>query len=827
MFKATNKNHWIKASLLTAALAATVSISQSFAGTVSLTSDQFTVSGGTPNNPTVAASGLVATVANIPTATVQGSLTFGFGITPGAATDAPADGAYTFEVGMFIDHDGSQRRLEFFIPGLTLNFSGGAYTTGSVAAGSSVTTHGRSADGSATLSATLSNGILNVNSTSISLSAGNQLTEISGAGGILADIVNTFTTNTQGHYNYSVMLRQTGGPAALTFQAASTNLKCADASQFLLNGKGATFSGATQLVGEFSVQGATDADSNDPTLPTSACSPTFTAASGGGGGGGGDTTPPALVCPAGQALNAAGDACIVLTQDQQISNELNALASVNFSDVTQVTDAVKTQVSGLVTTASSNADTVATALTGGTATVTQGIAAIETISSVLNVSGNLNTQGGTSQTATSLVGTLEAASKVIGALTTGGALSSSQIATVQSSAQTLVSNTANNISGTLSDSDSASVAASLSNTIQNVLKVGGKLTTDFVSSMQSAAKNLTSSARQSLEAKFPQLAQNAAQSESLLVSAQVSLDVQATCDSNFRELSLIELYDVFIKADVVAIDGCSASSNSASLSRVFNPTKSAENLMAAAIGGTTSVVDVPLDQRTDITVDGALFPTRIINGLVVSDDFQNGARFLADGSAILVQDSIAFVAAPSAKDFGAFTSALASSFGATASPVDANGSFLLETAGLKASVAFAFEPVGASSGGSGTVSFNGPSGGPADPGYKYSIQYADGSIQSFTPYVAEPTFLRFMANSSGKLGTVDRATGVITFDDGSKLKADYFVGAFTESTQVYLNNNDSDGDGIVLASVPDVDGDGTADYQLISSAGTQTLYTVP
>ena len=164
-------------------------------------------------------------------------------------------------------------------------------------------------------------------------------------------------------------------------------------------------------------------------------------------------------------------------------------------------------------------------------------------------------------------------------------------------------------------------------------------------------------------------------------------------------------------------------------------------------------------------------------------------------------------------------------FSATVTRNTASGSLLLENSDVKASMTFAFEDASGTGSNPGQVSFAGPTGDPADPGYKYSVTYADGATQSMLPYVADSNFLDSLDNV-GFLGAIDRSTGIVTLSNGLQIKPDFFVRPLSAAAQVFLNNNGVDSNGVGFAAIGDVNGDGIDDYEIISSIGQQTLYGV-
>lgn len=839
MLKATKRKSWFNSMLLAAALS--VSTSLVYANGLAITGNSVNISatGYGEAKDLSATPGVVPAADSVPTGAITSNLTFTFDVA--AATGKTiADGTYTYTAGVYIDQDGSSRRLEITISNINMTFSNnGATLAGSVGAGSQAHVSGRSAGGGTTAQVTLNNSLFNFNDSTLAITLGTQITEIEGGASPLDDLTTTFSA--AGSYEYGVFLKQTGGPAGLTFGLTdgTTIFGCAPSNPMLLAGQ-TSMMGATGLKGRLGVGQAAGGSVSALTTGTSNCvtTPALTTSGGGGGGGGSDSTDTPLVCPTGEVANSEGTACIVQTLDQQISSDLAALAAVDFTDTTQVTSTVINQVSSVVTSSSTNADNIATALTAGTATTTQGITAISTLSSALSVSGSLNTQAGTSQTTTSLNSSLTSASKVLKSLTTGGTLSAADKASAQAATQALVSNMASNISPTTSNTDSKTLAKSLGNVVSDMLRIGGTLTPEFATSVRSVANKLAPAAKQSLLAQFPELATNNRASKTFQMDVQIQV-LDVFCSNLSRQSSIMGLLNsaLGVGSGLELNTTCTDSltlldATSPAAQNLLNPGDTVESVLAAAIssslGSTTTVTDVPDGDRIDINIGGGIYPAEVIDARIVaeSDDFAAGADYLADGTALVVADELGIVVAPAAKDFAAFSAALSSAYSATATRVVETGSIILANDSARASISFVFEDANAPAQGTGSASFIEPGGNPADPAYRFSIRYVDGTVQAFTPYVAELLFLDSMA-LLGNIGSIDRSTGVIDFDNGLTLKPDYFVQPYTASLQTYLDNREPDENGVLFESIPDANNDGVGDYQIVSSAGLQILYSVP
>ncbi|CAE7417822.1 unnamed protein product [Symbiodinium microadriaticum] len=239
---------------------------------LNLTSNQFTVSVPSTtfsSTVSVANTGTVGAVTGVPT---TGSLTTpSFSFTLQGTAINGTSGTYT--VGIILDEQGSQRRLEIYIPGVSLSFDGGGNLTGSLTT-PNVTIYGRDSAGTLTAEVTAANGgSVSFNGNSISFSAADQISFIQAQGGILADIT-TSINNTGLTYDYTLILANTAGTNYAFEHSDGTDFPATGAS-------------------EFTLVPASNADENTA-LATNGQKLTgtvaFAAASSGGGGGGSSVT---------------------------------------------------------------------------------------------------------------------------------------------------------------------------------------------------------------------------------------------------------------------------------------------------------------------------------------------------------------------------------------------------------------------------------------------------------------------------------------------------------------------------------------------------------
>lgn len=780
-----------------------------------LSSNQFTVSVPSTSfsqTATVSNTGTVGAITGVPT---TGSLTvpnFSFTI------DAPVTpaGTATYSVGIIVDEASSQRQLEVFIPTVTLTFDGSGNLTGSLGA-QTVKIYGRDSSG-ATLAQTTVNstGSVSFNGNQISFSAADQIALIQAQGGILADIT-TSINNTGLSYNYTVILARTGGTAFVFEHTDGTDYPSTGANEFVIGtGDNGTLNTAGQkLTGTVTFSSSTSSSSSSS---TSTSTDTTTTTSTGG-------------------TTAAGGGTTTSTSDQITS----AAESITIDPTAGATDAQFSQLVTLTQNAASNADSVATSITSGSTNTADaaelGTTAITAISSVLSVTGAANQVVGSEkpQAPDTLTATLNSATGVLNAVASTGTLdpaaNTSLIASVQTAVASLTTNLEKNVARAQSTNAAASIANALSGVLNATTRAGVPLSPEVRESVRKVAATLANSASNEILTKFfPDKASGSTTiaeftSTELTSSSQLLLD-STTMELSVEESSCATALSAMQKIQViVGISPCAITSTStSSLTRVLDTTKSLADILAAAITPGANVVDVPASSRTDITVGQVIYPTEFIGARIVPEFFPKGASYLADGSVMIVAEELAMIAAPQAKDLAAFTTTLTSAYGATATRNTDTGSYLLETADLKASITFAFEDASAT-GGAGTAGISSATGNPADPAYKFMLNYADGSAQSLIPFVAESNFIDSL-NNLGFLATIDRSSGVVTLNNGLKLKPDVIVRPLSVAAQVFLNNKNGDENGVGFAGIGDVNGDGLDDYEIISAVGQQTLYGV-
>lgn len=713
---------------------------------------------------TLTAPGTVSAVTGIPSQSTGSLIAPKFTFT--LEQDGSANGSSgTYAAGIIIDEDSSQRRLEVFIPGISLSFDGSGNLTGTLTT-PSVNIYGRDSTGTVLASTTVASaGSVNFNGNSLSFSAADQIALIQAQPGILADIV-TSINNAGLTYSYTVVLAKTGGTANYSFG---------------LNAAGAfsAFQGAGAA--EFNIGGAAqngvDATALDPGQKlTGTLSFTNSTGGGGGGGGGGSTTGNDNTINAGQTA---------------LQNELDAAGPPSADLITQV---------------NSTAAAVAAEVKAGTASPTTLFGVLDTLNK------SLGKQDGSTPTG-STAATLASITNVVSALN-GVTLTTEQKAEFLGKITSTLANTASNIQ----DRGESQAGTGFSDILRNL---GGSLTAAadvlnggiYSNSLVAASKNVSAAVILN-EFYATSLPQKAFQLTSIVlrhaasstgVSAGISGSGAGAISNDQRSATHLNALNGE-NTRIEVTEGVVSTVTDALLA-VINTTGA-----TAQFDSDTSVTEI---RAGDITV-----PTFLIATSVVGEHIADGFITAADGGLIAVKDGVAGTYVPAPRDVNGLIVALEQA-GITVT-IEADGSlYLVSDTGAKFSATFAFEDVATGVLGSAAVTFTPATGNPKDPGHKLRVTYSDGSVQSLVPYVAANDFYSSLVAQNIDVAT-DRATGIITGPDGIRLRPDYFINNVTASDLTYLAaNKDSYG---IAYRVSDVDGDGVSDLEVITAEGKQTLY---
>ena len=762
------------------------------------------------SNPTIGADGIVDSLTGVPSGYIPTfSLDFG-------RSNVTTDGTYTFEVAFVVyEEDTANLRLEFSIPNVTMSFVNGEMSL-SFPAGSA-TVYGRSNDGAITANATIGNAMFsNPQGQILRLNVENQLAALTGTSAALfGEVADVIKSDGVTDFVYKVYLKQTSGPTALpvgvgdaeTDSANFTEFGCASNSNasadFVLNtGLAVTFTGGYALQGLLGF-GASSLNTA-PSAYTDICTPTITVSGGGESG----------------TVSTTSTAVTIATETLSTAD----LSNPSTSTIALVNDAMKG--------AAAVGNSVATALQQGVATVADGLATVGTLNSALSISGRLNEEGDTAQNVNDLVNTINSAGNVINSLQSAGVpATEAQVATLRAAVTELANNLANNVADNLSSRNAQQIANALSTVLSATAAVGGTLPAELRQSVQAVADNLVDSSASEILERFT------ADGTSLAAEVDSRPLVQNAVFQNRVSLVSTPATTISLQESNNSLPSFSSILDAGSISLLSSPSVQAfalsssdpiTDVIANAMG---PGFDVAIDEEsilTEISADGAFVATQFLEASIVPAIAPEGIGLLADGSVMIVDGELGFRAAPTVRDPALFAAELASQFNVEVQLNQENGSMLLQTEDATASVTFAFEGLASSADlAAGPVSLVGPAEGlsPADADYKFTVAFADGVEQSMLPFVAEPDFLESLA-AFDVYAFIDRSSGLVDMGDGVFLKPDYLVSPLT-SDQVNQLLAGADEFGILYSSLGDVNGDGAADFSILSDAGVQILYGVP
>ena len=232
----------------------------------------------------------------------------------------------------------------------------------------------------------------------------------------------------------------------------------------------------------------------------------------------------------------------------------------------------------------------------------------------------------------------------------------------------------------------------------------------------------------------------------------------------------------------------------------------------------------------EFTSDSGAIEAFVTDVAIVPDSVPEGVFIRPDGSGVIIEDCVAITLAPSPADPIEFVRFIESvGVGEYTTAIRDNGILALThtPTGDAFNATFAFDFIG-----SGepvemtTYTLEGND--PADSEYKIEVTFEDGSTQFLLPMMAAPQFYDSMTAMGFEMET-DRSTGVISIDNGSRFRADYFSWPAESFEILYLNGN---ADEFGVAYIPtDANGDGIDDYRVITRidgvAVGQTLYRLP
>ncbi len=242
--------------------------------------------------------------------------------------------------------------------------------------------------------------------------------------------------------------------------------------------------------------------------------------------------------------------------------------------------------------------------------------------------------------------------------------------------------------------------------------------------------------------------------------------------------------------------------------------------------GTTTSSD-SLTNSVSYSSGGTPFNVYIKSVSIAPPSLPTGSHTLSDGSIIIVGDGLAVITVSTVADTVAFASAIDSvGNGLFTTRITPEGVIEIQETATGAIFNATVSTAGGTQVGAGSgVSFGAPTEtDPASPNFSFTVTFANGEQQVINPITADQSFFTSVANFGFSVVT-DRSTGIVSID-GFQFRPDYFqVPATAADTLFRLLNMDSSG--VAYKAAGDINGDGTEDYRIITSSGSQVFYTLP
>ena len=232
----------------------------------------------------------------------------------------------------------------------------------------------------------------------------------------------------------------------------------------------------------------------------------------------------------------------------------------------------------------------------------------------------------------------------------------------------------------------------------------------------------------------------------------------------------------------------------------------------------------------EFAFDSGAIEAFVTDVAIVPDSVPEGVFIKPDGSAVIIEDGVAISVAPSPAELIEFVAAIESLPGGEyTTTIRDNGAIALTDTltGYVFNATFSFDSIVSAEPVAETF-FTFPEGNdPADPAYRFSVTFENGSTQPLLPMIAAPQFYDSLSAQGFDIQT-DRSTGVI-ITDRARFRPDYFSRPATSFEILFLNSN-ADASGV--AYIPtDANGDGIEDFIVITRingvATAQVVYRLP
>ena len=831
--------------------------------------------------------GVIAPIVNVPNFGPLSMPTFSFGLdslgefayTLGTGTPTVSSSSYRFRAGMVIDEPGSMRRLELDIPVVNINFDSGTLT-GTIPP-QDFNVWGRSADGQTVAAASLPiNNSISFNDNTFQFDADVFIERIESGGGLLTGVRNVINTiEARGAtFDYSLVLKQVKDPAnseepdiafgsdpGASFVAFPTvaddateaegfagfeQLRDATGNPTTESPFNAIYADGYRLTGQVSfvaastgpvVPGPTDPDPTDPD-PTDP-DPTDP-----------DPTDPDPIDPGPTDPGGEGGATIpppvlpdnAVTANDQLTEAITGIDLSQIPDDGVIDPDMVASINNVLEDAGALADLVSADLDSGDLSASESIDSLATLSDAAELAGAAIQAGAEIETAT-VTDIIDGIADVIDVLD-DTTLSPALMNAVQATAQSTLAAVADLVADDGEPAATEAILDSASALVNAVvvLDPDTALAEDLKATAQSLAESVLQKALDDIAAGLGQgddvtftdtastqalLAENPTLLDEVLEVSAISLTGTTPLDATATQSAIED----------AGVSPAGAEALTADLNQFVIPTgvvieiDDQANDMVALLNNV--LLDAGITAAADSTTgsigfafDSGAIEAFVTDVAIVPDSVPEGVFIRPDGSAVIIEDGVAISVAPSPAEPIEFVAAIESvGEGEYTTTIRDNGAIALTDTltGYVFNATFSFDSIVSAEPVAETF-FTFPQGNdPADPAYRFSVTFEDGSTQSLLPMIAAPQFYDSLSTQGFDIQT-DRSTGVI-ITDRARFRPDYFSRPATSFEILFLNSN-ADASG--MAYIPtDANGDGIEDFIVITRingvATAQVVYRLP
>ena len=505
------------------------------------------------------------------------------------------------------------------------------------------------------------------------------------------------------------------------------------------------------------------------------------------------------------------------------------------------------RISNVLADAGDFADIVAADLAGEDITVDQAIDFLATLNAALEPAGTAIQAGAEVEMAT-VTGIIDGIGEVIVALDSEDSTLSpppTLVAAVQSAVQTILVTVSDLVADDADPDSTEAILDSASQVVNAVLGLFPTLHGDFKAAVQSLSEVVL---RKSVDDIAVQLGRDRTEfTFTDTVSMRVLLAENTTLLDRVLEVTGISLGRTQLGSTSVtqfAIDAGVSAEGAEALAEDVNQFVTRPAFLLEIDGQFVGVLDLlndallgfgaaTVDNTTgtvEFASDAGTIEAFVTAVAIVPDSVPEGVFITPDGSALSIADGVAISLAPSPADPIEFVRTIESvGDGEYTTTIRGNGAIALThtATGAVFNATFAFDVIGSGEPVAMTT-FTTPEGNdPADPDYKFSVTFEDGSMQSILPMIASPQFYDSMTAMGFEMQT-DRSTGVISIN-GARFRADYISWPATSFEILFWSRN-ADASGVAYMPT-DANGDGITDYIVITRingvATGQIVYELP